>query len=107
MTKNLSIRERVNAIELSAIRQLLEKFIANKLKLLDEYKLKDPENTGAISVNDWVNITSQVLDLKLPWRSLRPKLVKLNQDGQIIYESIFDGIYISRIQNNVSLKLFI
>ena len=70
-TKNLSLRERVNVIELSAIKQLLEKFVVNKQKLMDEYKLKDTENTGAICLTDWVAITSQVLDLKLPWRSLR------------------------------------
>lgn len=101
VTKNLSIRERVNVIELSAIRQLLEKFIANKNKLLDEYKLKDPDNTGAISLTDWATITGQVLELKLPWRSLRAKLVKLNNDGLVIYESVFEGIYISRIEQAV------
>lgn len=100
----MSIRERVNVIELSAIRQLLEKFIANKIKLLEEYKLKDTNNTGAVSMNDWVAVTSQVLDLKLPWRSLRSKLVKINPEGLIIYESVFEGIYISRIQTSVIRK---
>ena len=70
-TKNLSIRERVNVIELSAIKQLLEKLVVNKQKLLEEYKTKDTENTGAISLTDWIIITGQVLELKLPWRSLR------------------------------------
>jgi hypothetical protein len=67
----LSIRERVNVIELSAIKQLLEKFVVNKQKLIEEYKIKDIENTGAISLTDWIAITGQVLELKLPWRSLR------------------------------------
>ena len=67
----MSIRERVNVIELSAIKQLLEKFVVNKQKLIEEYKIKDIENTGAISLTDWIAITGQVLELKLPWRSLR------------------------------------
>ena len=89
---------------------------------MEEYKTKDTENTGAISLTDWIIITGQVLELKLPWRSLRycyfwndlgftfshldcfrsrAKLVKLNDDGLVIYESAFEGIYISRMEQAV------
>ena len=106
VTKNLTLRERVNAIELSAIKQLIEKFVANKQKLMDEYKLKDTENTGAIPLNDWITISGQILELKLPWRSLRSKLVKLNQDGLVLYESVFEGVCIQSGMQQTVIYVF-
>jgi serine/threonine-protein phosphatase with EF-hand domain len=89
VTKTLSLRERVNAIESSAIKHLLEKFLANKNRLLNEYKTRDAENTGVINLNDWCEITGSVLELNLPWRTLYKKLVKLNEVGDIYYQTPF------------------
>ncbi len=103
-TKNLSIRERVNAIEVSAINHLLEKFMAYKTRLLNGYKQKDVEKNGTISINDWCQVTTDVLELKLPWRMLRPRLVKLNCHGMVLYESTFEGLSsASSIITNVRL----
>jgi serine/threonine-protein phosphatase with EF-hand domain len=99
VTKNLTIRERVNVNELSAINQLLEKFVANKLKLNEAFKEKDPGNTGLVNLNDWCTVVGDVLDMKLPWRILRPKLAKENSDGMILYQSTFEGYHISHLSN--------
>lgn len=89
VTQNLSLRERVNAIENSAIKNLLEKFFANKSKLLHAYKQIDFENSGLLSLNDWCSITENVLELELPWRILHKKLLQQNECGQVYYESLF------------------
>jgi len=99
ITKNLSIRERINVIELSAIKHLLEKLVSNRIKLSEAYKTKDPTGSGVISIVDWCTITGEVLDMKLPWRTLRPKLCKLDQNGMVIYESTFEGLQISNISD--------
>jgi serine/threonine-protein phosphatase with EF-hand domain len=92
MTQNFSLRERVNIIEKSAIRNLLEKFLANRTSLLNAYKQADPEATGLISLNEWCSITGHVLELNLPWRILHKKLVKLNENNEVFYESPFDDM---------------
>ncbi|CAF0704316.1 unnamed protein product [Brachionus calyciflorus] len=110
ITKSLSLRERVNGIEVSAIKHLLEKFAANKKRLLSEYKLKDKENKGSISLNDWCRITGDILELKLPWRILRARLAKLDKDGHVLYESTFEGLSFPQIKNkgdeNISESLY-
>lgn len=89
LTRTLSLRERVNAIESSAINHLLEKFAVNKHRLIAEYRNIDPLDTGLISLNDWCSVTGSVLDLNLPWRTLHKKLVKLNDKGEVFYHSAF------------------
>jgi hypothetical protein len=44
---------------------------------------------GCISVNDWCDIVTRVLDLKLPWRTLKSRLVDTDSDGFVLYESTF------------------
>ncbi len=95
----MSIRERTNVIELSAINHLLEKLVSNKIKLSEAYKTKDLTESGVISVVDWCSVTGEVLDMKLPWRTLRPKLCKLDQNGMVIYGSTFEGLQISNISD--------
>lgn len=88
-TRTLSLREKVNAIESSAISHLLERFAVNKHRLLSEYHNVDTDNTGVIGLNEWCSITGQVLELSLPWRTLHKKLVKLNERGDVFYHSAF------------------
>lgn len=98
LKKSLSLRERVNGIEVSAIKHLLEKFAANKQRLLQEYKNVDLDKKGSISVNNWCKITEKVLELNLPWRILRSRLAKLDKDGQVLYESTFEGLSLPQIK---------
>ena len=44
---------------------------------------------GRISVSDWCNVVSRVLDLNLPWRTLKSRLVDTDSNGWILYESAF------------------
>jgi serine/threonine-protein phosphatase with EF-hands len=45
--------------------------------------------SGGISLNDWCDIVSHVLQLQLPWRTLKARLVDLDSQGNVIYESTF------------------
>lgn len=101
LTKYLSLRERVNGIEVSAIKHLLEKFAAHKNRLLHEYKLKEKGNSKAICLNDWCTVTGDVLELKLPWRILRSRLAKLSKEGLVLYESTFEGLSFPQLNNSV------
>lgn len=91
---------------MSAIKHLLEKFVSNKIKLNEAYKAKDPTNSGVININEWCMITGEVLDMKLPWRTLRPKLAKLDNNGQVIYESTFEGLEISNLNQTLVRIIF-
>ena len=46
-----------------------------------------------INTSDWCTAMSDVLNMDLPWRSLRPQLVNTsaNDSDCIIYESTFDA----------------
>lgn len=44
---------------------------------------------GRISVNDWCDIVSRVLDLNLPWRTLKSRLVQIDSEGFVNYDSTF------------------
>ena len=44
---------------------------------------------GHISVNDWCDVVRHVLDLQLPWRTLKARLVETDTNGWILYESTF------------------
>lgn len=47
---------------------------------------------GRISTNEWAQAVESVLRLDLPWRTLRPRLVRLAADGNVEYESCFENI---------------
>ena len=44
---------------------------------------------GHIPVNDWCDIVTNVLDLRLPWRTLKARLVDIDPNGMVVYESTF------------------
>lgn len=45
-TKKLTFRQQVDNVEKSAIRELKEKLLEQKLQLTKEFKDRDPDNTG-------------------------------------------------------------
>lgn len=48
-----------------------------------------PLLAGRISISDWAAVMESVLQLKLPWRMLRSRLVKTDPDGKVDYMSCF------------------
>jgi serine/threonine-protein phosphatase with EF-hands len=112
-SQDLTLREKVNKIEVTALNHLVDKFMANKNRLLDAYALKDTKKEGVLSINDWCQITGTVLDLKtLPWRLLRPKLTaKLDKNGNVLYKSTFEGKMMTLknrvpVDNNITESLY-
>ncbi|CAF1555379.1 unnamed protein product [Adineta steineri] len=87
--KPLTLWERVSFVEEQALRNLMEKFSSNKSRLMKEFLIKDPSKTGRLSLNDWCDIVTNVLDLHLPWRTLKSRLVDIDLDGSVLYESTF------------------
>lgn len=55
---------------------------------------------GRIPVNDWCDIVSNVLDLQLPWRTLKSRLVDTDSDGFVLYESSFRSKELQFTLNN-------
>ena len=80
---------RVSYVEEQAVKRLLEKFSANENRLMKEFLAKDTNKTGQLLVNDWCAIVTRVLELKLPWRTLKSRLVDINSNGMVLYESTF------------------
>ncbi|KAM9329858.1 serine/threonine-protein phosphatase with EF-hands 2 [Gastrophryne carolinensis] len=91
-TTALTMRQRVSAVEESALRALREKLFAHKSTLLDEFKKYEKNHSGYISLNDWATALESVLSLGLPWRMLRPQLVHNATDGLLKYKMWFDEL---------------
>ncbi|CAF4787772.1 unnamed protein product [Rotaria socialis] len=87
--KPLTLWERVSHVEEQALRNLMEKFSANQSRLMKEFRLKDPHQSGRIAINEWCDIVTHVLELQLPWRTLKSRLVDIDSNGLIVYESSF------------------
>uniref|UniRef100_A0A8V0XF46 Serine/threonine-protein phosphatase n=1 Tax=Gallus gallus TaxID=9031 RepID=A0A8V0XF46_CHICK len=81
--------KRVKTIEQSALQNLQERIFVHKRKLMDTFAKCDCKNTGRISISDWAAVMESVLQLKLPWRMLRSRLVKTDPDGKVDYMSCF------------------
>jgi serine/threonine-protein phosphatase with EF-hand domain len=44
---------------------------------------------GHILLHDWCDIVTHVLELQLPWRTLKSRLVDIDSNGMVAYESTF------------------
>ncbi|KAM5191530.1 serine/threonine-protein phosphatase with EF-hands 2 [Mantella aurantiaca] len=91
-TNTLTMRQRVSTVEESALRALREKLFAHKSVLLNEFKKYDKNHNGYITLNDWATALESVLKLGLPWRMLRPQLVRNATDGLLKYQEWFDEL---------------
>ncbi|CAF0731861.1 unnamed protein product [Didymodactylos carnosus] len=100
-TRPITIWERVSRVEGDALHNLLKKFYANETLLMKEFEQHDPHKTGEISLNEWCDIVTNVLNLKLPWRTLRSRLVEVNatDNTKIIYESTFKSYELQYLLN--------
>ncbi|XP_072261600.1 serine/threonine-protein phosphatase with EF-hands 2 isoform X2 [Pyxicephalus adspersus] len=105
-TNTLTMRQRVSTVEESALRALREKLFAHKSVLLKEFKKYDVKRTGYITLNDWATALEAVLKLGLPWRMLRPQLVRTTTDGLLKYKQWFDELSMCQpIRENIQSSL--
>ena len=72
---------RVSMVESSAFRDLRTRIFANQGALLDKFQAFDPDSTGLITTSEWAESLRDVLSLDLPWRTLRSKLVEMDDNG--------------------------
>ncbi|XP_007259430.3 serine/threonine-protein phosphatase with EF-hands 1 isoform X2 [Astyanax mexicanus] len=91
-TRKLTLQQRVSVAESSALKALQEKLFTHRSELMAFFQQYDINNTGRISINEWAQVLDTVLRLDLPWRTLRPRLVRLASDGNVEYESCFENI---------------
>ncbi|KAJ3593457.1 hypothetical protein NHX12_005792 [Muraenolepis orangiensis] len=91
-TRKLTLTQRVRVAEGSALRALQEKLFSHRSELLTGFLQHDHNNTGYVSVSEWAQVLESVLRLDLPWRTLRPHLVRLAPDGSVVYLSCFDSM---------------
>ncbi|KAM9397254.1 serine/threonine-protein phosphatase with EF-hands 1 isoform 2-T4 [Salvelinus alpinus] len=91
-TRKLTLTQRVNVAEGSAVRAVQEKLFAHRSELMAAFQQYDTSNSGCISVSEWALVVESVLRLDLPWRTLRPRLARLAPDGSIDYQSCFEDM---------------
>ncbi|KAK4818362.1 hypothetical protein QYF61_011654 [Mycteria americana] len=83
---------RISRVEESAFRALREKLFAHTSALISAFKAYDKDNTGRITLSNWATAVESVLHLGLPWRMLRPQLVRSTADGMLEYKSWLDDL---------------
>ncbi|XP_075909519.1 serine/threonine-protein phosphatase with EF-hands 2-like [Petromyzon marinus] len=80
-TRKLTLRQRVSAVEQSAIAALQEKLLAHRSQLMAAFERADPEHTGLVPVSEWALLVEQELQLGLPWRLLHQQLTGATGGG--------------------------
>lgn len=100
-TKKLTFRQQVDNVEKSAIRELKEKLREQRAQLLKEFKDRDVESNGKISVLQWSEAMEVVTNFKLPWRLLRDKLTVSNEANEILYEKTLEMIDSDDLVSNI------
>ncbi|NXA46893.1 PPE1 phosphatase, partial [Nothocercus julius] len=91
-----NLQERINTVEGAALKALREKIYAHKTELMEAFINKDLTGSGKLAVSDWAEAMESVLQLELPWRTLRTQLVRLSADGRIEYTSCFYDLEIEK-----------
>eukprot|EP00794_Sanderia_malayensis_P007362 gene7362-8182_t len=87
----LSLKQTIGVNEQSAVRDLRERFFYHREELLAMFHKYDTNNNGAITTSEWANCMESVLKLKLPWTTLRHKLVAQDEHGNALYMSCLEG----------------
>uniref|UniRef100_A0A8C6ZDC7 Serine/threonine-protein phosphatase with EF-hands n=1 Tax=Nothoprocta perdicaria TaxID=30464 RepID=A0A8C6ZDC7_NOTPE len=86
----LTMTQRISRVEESAFRALREKLFAHTSALSSAFKAYDKE--GRITLSTWATAVESVLRLGLPWRMLRPQLVRSAADGTLEYQSWLEDL---------------
>ncbi|XP_069599499.1 serine/threonine-protein phosphatase with EF-hands 2 [Ranitomeya imitator] len=105
-TNTLTLRQRVSTVEASALRALREKLFAHKSDLIQEFNRYDKNKSGYITLNHWATALESILNLRLPWRMLRPQLVRNATDGLLRYKEWFDELAVCQsVRENLHSSL--
>uniref|UniRef100_A0A8B9NGX0 Serine/threonine-protein phosphatase with EF-hands n=1 Tax=Accipiter nisus TaxID=211598 RepID=A0A8B9NGX0_9AVES len=106
MAHTLTMTQRISRVEESAFRALREKLFAHTSALIRAFKAYDKDNTGRITLSNWATAVESVLHLGLPWRMLRPQLVRSTEDGMLEYKSWLDDLAMEqRSQEHIQSSL--
>ncbi|XP_071600248.1 serine/threonine-protein phosphatase with EF-hands 2 [Heliangelus exortis] len=102
----LTMTQRISRVEESAFRALREKLFAHTSALISTFKAYDKDNTGRITLSNWAMAVESVLHLGLPWRMLRPQLVRSTEDGMLEYKSWLEDLAMEqRSQEHIQSSL--
>ncbi|XP_051475775.1 serine/threonine-protein phosphatase with EF-hands 2 isoform X2 [Apus apus] len=102
----LTMTQRISRVEESAFRALREKLFAHTSALISTFKTYDKDNTGRITLSNWATAVESVLQLGLPWRMLRPQLVRSTVDGTLEYKGWLDDLALEqRSQEHIQSSL--
>ncbi|KAK6102046.1 Calcineurin-like phosphoesterase family protein [Brugia pahangi] len=83
----ISARERIDAVEQSAMQNLRAQLDVFNKQLQNEFEILDPLNTGEISIHKWCKCVESISGLNLPWYLLAPRLVTVTEDGKnVLYK---------------------
>ncbi|KFP03676.1 Serine/threonine-protein phosphatase with EF-hands 2, partial [Calypte anna] len=96
----------ISRVEESAFRALREKLFAHTSALISAFKACDKDNTGRITLSNWAMAVESVLHLGLPWRMLRPQLVRSTEEGMLEYKSWLEDLAMEqRSQEHIQSSL--
>ncbi|XP_018649819.1 putative protein phosphatase-7 [Schistosoma mansoni] len=88
-----TLRQKVSWAEESALTDLKNKIAAYSTELKKEFQSLDPTNTGRVTKLEWCKTMEKVLDLKLPWSTLQPRLVVASKiPHQVEYLTTFQKL---------------
>ncbi|KAK3099357.1 hypothetical protein FSP39_003230 [Pinctada imbricata] len=90
VSRKVTFAQRVTHVESSAITSLREKLLGLKTELMNEFKRYDKDCSGRITHQDWCDAMEKVMEMELPWRTLRTKLTRSDYDGKVLYETTFE-----------------
>ncbi|CAL9701441.1 unnamed protein product [Knipowitschia caucasica] len=109
-TRKLTLTQRVRVVESSALRALKEKLFTHRSELMAAFKEFDHNLKGCVSVSEWAHVLESTLRLDLPWRTLRPHLVRVTAEGAVEYGSCFEdmgsGTQLAQVTPNLAETLF-
>ncbi|CAF5191749.1 unnamed protein product, partial [Rotaria magnacalcarata] len=87
--KKMSFNKQITLFEDPAYQSLVEKIMTNKSSLEKEFEKRDRYGTSHLPSKVWSEIMTNVLQIDLPWITLRSKLVQEDKQG-ILYNTMFD-----------------
>ena len=60
--------------------------------------------SGIINCADWSFAMETVLEMELPWRTLKSKLAQTDNDGNVLYETSFETLQVKHRYSGVTMN---